>query len=197
MRHNGAFNRWSGGENSRSRRDDAAIERFLMPVETPPLRDSLFSGMKAGIIGGIVMIISLAYFSEINNGLLMPMRIVTFGITGDANLAESRLGALLGLAIHLVLTMGIGGVFGLLMAKFVGKVSLLIAMSIGGVYGLLTWIIGQNLIIPAVAPNMTAFYDHRVLILIYLIYGVSLGIFGTSYRYRLRIFNRRWWRIPG
>lgn len=169
-----------------------AVERFAQPAETPPLKESIISGMKAGLIGGAAMALLLARSYGVQSGSpLLPVRVGVFGLTGSSLLAESALGAALGIFLQLIYAVVAGALFGVIVAKLVGKMWVFTAAAVGGTYGLLVWIVGQYVVIAYVAPNVMMLYDQVALAQAHLVYGLCLGLFGSAYCSIRRDLSRR------
>jgi uncharacterized membrane protein YagU involved in acid resistance len=89
------------------------------------------AGAAAGIAGGIVF------------GMLMAMRGMLPMIAGLVGSSSPVVGAL----VHLVISAGIGALFGLLAAGIANRIGPLLAAGAG--YGVVWWVLGPLLIMPA------------------------------------------------
>lgn len=159
-----------------------AVDQVFGPVELPDPKLSVVSGLKAGVIGGIVMTLTLlAAYNSAGSSPFLPMQVLMLNATGNAALAGSVLGFLLAVLTVLTGTAALGGLFGLLVAKFIGKLSVFGSVGVGMTYGLLIWIVSQYVILGFIAPNAIVLYDQNALALSHAVYGVCLGLFGRAY----------------
>lgn len=162
--------------------ETSAIERFLAPAEKPQLIYSITSGVKAGFVGGLVMaaILSWSYVS-IGGSAALPASTLVYSLTHNAAFAESASGIAFGLIMHMITAMGAGGIFGFIMAEFIGKMNVAGAMAVGGIYGLLVWILGQYVVLNLTSSFTLQLFNQSTLALSHLVYGLCLGLFGSAY----------------
>lgn len=157
--------------NDNSRR---SIERFIRPAETLPVGKTARAGAKAGVFGGVVMLILLAGY-----GSLIPFRITAYVITGSASFADSAAGTVLAGAAFLIWSIGLGAVYGLIIARFIGRVGILTAACCGAVFGLLAWMVSQYVVIGCAAPNLATVNNQPLLAGVHLVFGLCLGFLGN------------------
>lgn len=158
------------------------IERFIAPRELPPIGDAVVCGAKAGIVGSALAACLLSTFYSINGGdAILPARILAYFILGNASIAAGIVGVGLGIIICLAVGAVFGALFGVVMAKFVGKVGLFMAAGVGAIYGVLVWIVTQYVLLIYLAPGALILYDQHALLWASVAYGLSLGSFGNAY----------------
>lgn len=97
----------------------------------------------------------------------------------------------MGILLTLAYATVAGAVFGLIVARLIGKMWVLTAAGVGAVYGLLVWIVGQYVVFAYVAPNVVMLYDQVALAQAHVVYGLCLGLFGSAYCVIPRLLNRR------
>jgi|GEM_PF-1988866 len=195
MRASGTFGKWFWDEDeSKPHWQPREIIRFLVPAETPPLSKSIDSGVKAGIIGLITMAVFLSYkYMSVGGSPILPVRLIIFRLTENSQLASSNLGFLLGILLYVMTGLAVGAMFGVIMARLVGRVGILTSIAVGAIYGLLVWMVSQFVILDYVAPGTTMLYDQQSLAAAHVIYGVCLGAFGKAYTYSPYLLRR--WRV--
>lgn len=113
---------------------------------------------------------------------LLPLQVLAYGIVANAAFAGSALGVLFAVAIVVSGSGVLGVVFGLVMARYVGRLGLLGAAGVGMTYGLLVWIVTQFVVMAIFVPSVILFYDQYALALAHAVYGICLGLFGRAYR---------------
>ena len=97
----------------------------------------------------------------------------------------------MGILLTLAYATVAGAVFGLIVARLIGKMWVLTAAGVGAVYGLLVWIVGQYVVFAYVAPNVVMLYDQVALAQAHVVYGLCLGLFGSAYCVIPRLLSRR------
>lgn len=151
-----------------------ALERFVRPAEILPLGRSAVAGAKAGAFGGMIMLFLLA-----EHGSLLPFRVVAYALSGDSGFADSAAGLVVSAAAYMVWSTGLGAVYGLVIARLIGRVGVLTAALCGAVFGLLAWIISQYVLIGYAAPDLVDVNDQSLLAGVHLVYGLCLGFLGN------------------
>jgi len=159
-----------------------AVDGVFGRVDMPELRCSVTSGAWAGLIGGVMMAAALAisYNSDVSSAFL-PLQVLTFDVTGNVELSGSISGTVGTLALMLMGAVALGALFGLIVAKYVGKLSTLGSAGVGMTYGLLVWIVSQFVVLGFLAPDAIVLYDQNALALSHALYGICLGLFGRAY----------------
>ena len=168
------------------------VERFVQPPEMPRLADSVMSAVRAGVVGGVVMTAVLVWSSAAySHHPLLPLRLLVFSLSGSVTLAESVAAPVLGFVLQLIYGAALGALFGVLMARVVGKLQVFAAAGVGGIYGLLVWMVGQYVVLAYFAPHAVILYDQAFLALSHVAYGLCLGLFGSAYALMPRILSYR------
>lgn len=173
------------GEHSLSRWDGLSpeVQKFLTPRELPPMGIAVISGVKAGIVGSFLAFLLLSHAYQMSGGdIALPVRVLAFRLSGDANIAAGSLGVGICMIMILATGAGLGALFGVIMSKLIGRIGFVMAAGVGMVYGLLVWIVVQYIVLYYLAPDALMFYDQHVLMWSHVAYGACLGIFGDAYR---------------
>lgn len=111
------------------------------------------AGALAGLIAGIVMaIVSMIVAATTGAGASMPLRGIAAALFGVDALVGGRGILLVGLMIHLAVSV----VAGLVFAGIVGNVRTGVAFGAGIVYGIIIWAVNTFGILPAINPIMSA-----------------------------------------
>lgn len=156
------------------------VERFLAPRPGRSTRDAVVSATVAGVLGAFVALAVLVILQQSGAAdFLLPARMVALQFSGDAGFVDSALGLGMLLLVLLLLGAAEGAVFGLLMAKFVGRVGAGVSMGTGLTYGLLVWIVGQFVVLSSVSPNAVLLTDQTSILLAHVVYGGLLGILSS------------------
>lgn len=159
---------WDSGSGGLS----PQVERFLRPRETPELRGAMIVGAHLGALGSVVGLLVLARSTF---GLLAAKTLL-LTVSRSAGFADGSLG----LALFCLMSLGAGiaggAVFGLVVARLIGKVGSIMSLGAGVTYGLLVWIVGQFVVIAGLAPVTFAVSDQHVVLLAHVLYGAVLGL---------------------
>ena len=142
----------------------ANVERtFGGPARSIALERQVVTGILGGLAGGVVFGMMMAMMG------FLPM---IAGLVGSQS-------ALVGFLVHMVISAGIGGSFGLVLGRSAS--SLVGFLGLGVVYGAIWWILGPLTIMPtmmgmgpqwsiaAVAGNLPSLMGH-------MIYGAVAGV---------------------
>jgi hypothetical protein len=167
------------GENELMHVEDRSqylLERFMQPAEMLPLRESVIDGLKAGAVGGMALTVLVA--GAYRAADLMPFRILAYGITRSEPIANSGVGVAVGVLAQIAWAIALGALFGVVMAKLVGRVGTAMTVAVGIVYGQLVWILGQYVVVGFIAPQAITMNDQQLLSAAHIVYGICLGLFG-------------------
>jgi len=168
------------------------VERFVQPPEMPRLADSVLSAVRAGVVGAAAMTAVLVWSSAAySHRPLLPLRLLIFSLSGSVTLAESVAAPVLGFVVQLIYAVAVAAVFGVLMARVVGKLQVFAAAGVGGIYGLLVWMVGQYVVMAYFAPHAVMLYDQAFVALSHVAYGLCLGLFGSAYALMPRMLSYR------
>jgi hypothetical protein len=136
------------------------------------------AGMVGGLFGGAAMtLVALIYGFASGYGPWLPVNLI--GATFVRQLQSLPLQQLIyfnadalvaGLALHMVLAVGLGWLFSLLLPTLPGS-PLIWSLTIGP--GL--WMIASWLILPMINPLMARYVDHPSFFVAHLVYGLVLG----------------------
>jgi len=153
------------------------VERFLMPRETPCLGAAVLSATMAGAVASLAGAVVLAYSQRSGLGeSVLAAKVIALRLSGNATAVDSSPGLA---AIFLVsMACGVvgGALFGVVVAKLIGKVGIVTALGVGVTYGLLVWSVGQFVVLASFVPNAVALGNQHVLITAHIVYGALLGL---------------------
>ncbi len=178
---------WSGKSilvnESMSRADrgpsrvDAPAEELSLPAWVYPYR----LGLSGGALGGLVMIgVALVYGWQ-HNSVWLPVNLI--GATVVRNLQTASLAQLstfnfaaliAGLTLHMIMSVGLGFVFVLLLPTLPGPV-LIWSVTIGPAL----WVLASLLTLPLIDPVMNQYVDRPSFFAAHFVYGLVLGLWFT------------------
>jgi uncharacterized membrane protein YagU involved in acid resistance len=138
-------------------------------------------GVSGGALGGLAMIgVALAYGWQQDN-VWLPVNLIGATLVRNlqtaslAELSTFNLAALIaGLALHLVMSVGLGFVFALLLPTLPGPV-LLWSLAIGPAL----WVLASLLTLPLINPVMNQYVDRPSFFAAHFVYGLILGLWFT------------------
>lgn len=166
---------WDSGHGELS----PEVEQFLRPRETPRLRSAVLSATMAGAVASLAGALVLAYWRS--NGLgesMLAARVIALKATGDPTVVDSALGFVGIILIGMACGIAGGALFGVVIARLIGKVGLVTAVGVGVIYGLLLWIVSQYVLLATFVPNAVALTNEYVLMIAHICYGACLGLLG-------------------
>lgn len=165
------------------------VERFLAPRATPPLRNAVLSATAAGVVASFAGFVVLACYEK--SGLansILAAKVVALKLSGSAAVANSVFAIMIILVAALACGMAGGALFGLLIAKLIGKVGISTAVFVGVSYGLVVWSVSQFVILASIAPNAVVLVNQHVVLTAHVVYGILLGLMsGWSREPRCRV----------
>jgi hypothetical protein len=152
----------------------APAEELSLPAWVYPYR----LGLSGGALGGLAMIgVALAYGWQ-HNSLWLPVNLIGATVVRNlqaaslAELSEFNLAALIaGLALHLIMSVGLGFVFALLLPTLPGPV-LIWSLTVGPAL----WVIASLLTLPLINPVMSQYVDRPSFFAAHIAYGLILGL---------------------
>ncbi len=148
------------------------IAEFLMGRPKPEMLASVFSGMRAGGIAAVVGLIFLSAMYALEGGdPLLGVRVLALKLYG----LQSNVGVPLGIATWLGAGVGFGGLFGVINATLIGRLSLPGAIGVGATYGVLLWIVVVFIAVSFLWPGALILYAHRAVIWASILYGGLVG----------------------
>jgi len=136
------------------------------------------AGVIGGAMGGLVMIgIAAIYGLSSGHGLWLPVNLIGATVVRDLQVASlDQLSAfnaaalLMGLVLHMVMSIGLGLIFAMLLPTLPGS-PVLWALLIGP----LLWALASVLILPFLNPVMAEYVDHTSFFGAHVIYSLVLG----------------------
>ena len=158
-----------------SERATASAEELSVPAWVYPYR----AGIVGGFLGGLAMVaVAVIYGLTSGQGLWLPVNLIGATIVRDLQIATpEQLAAfnptalLVGLTLHMALSIGLGLIFALILPTFPGS-PLLWAIIIGP----LLWSLASVLILPLVNPVMAEHVDHLSFFIAHVVYSIVLGL---------------------
>ena len=153
----------------------AAVEELSVPAWVYPYR----AGVIGGALGGIAMtVVAVLYGFGSGRGVWLPVNLIGATIVRDLQVAPpAQLSAfnpvalIVGLILHMALSIGLGFIFALLLPTFPGS-PLLWAIIIGP----LLWALASVLILPLLNPVMAQNVDHLSFFVAHVVYSIVLGL---------------------
>lgn len=152
----------------------APADELSVPAWVYPYR----LGLSGGALGGLMMIgVALVYGWQ-HNSLWLPVNLIGATLVRHlqtaslAELSAFNLAALLaGLALHMILSVGLGLVFALLLPTLPGPV-LLWSLTVGPAL----WVLASLLALPLIDPVMNQYVDRPSFFAAHFAYGLILGL---------------------
>ena len=160
---------------------DAPREELSIPAWVYPYR----LGLSGGAWGGLAMIVVALIYGWQHNSIWLPVNLVGATLVRNlqgaplADLSAFNLSALIaGLALHLILSVGLGLLFALVLPTFPGP-AIVWSLTIGPAL----WMIASLLILPAINPVMNQYVDRPSFFAAHFVYGLVLGLwFGRAHK---------------
>jgi hypothetical protein len=159
----------------------AMIKRQPAQRLAPAPQPDIFGmgGARAGVAGGIAMILSTALLAGVKGyDIWFQLKSIAGLALGPAAIGQAGFVAgpvLLGLAMHLALSALLGMIFAISMRKILRLPSDFgLPVVAGLVFGLLLWL-GAYLALPALLPQLIAIYA-PALIIQHIVYGTVTGL---------------------
>ena len=152
------------------------IGEFLMRnIEHARHRYSPADGPVGGIIGGVIMgMFSMVLFPLLGiGGFWQPMNLIAalFEQSWGRIPGFEMLPVLVGMMIHLMMSVALGALFAWTVSKTGGGNVVLAAI----VASLLVWVVTDFLLLPIVNPIMTQLFPEWLFALDHMLYGLGLG----------------------
>jgi hypothetical protein len=152
----------------------AAIEETSVPAWVYPYR----TGLIGGAWGGIAMIVvALMYGVSSGRGIWLPVNLIGATVVRSMQAASldqlaafDTVALIVGLTLHMALSIGIGLIFALLLPTLPGS-PLLWAVIIGP----LLWALVSVLILPLLNPVMAQYVEHTSFFVAHVVYSLILG----------------------
>jgi len=155
----------------------APQEELSVPAWVYPYR----LGLSGGALGGLAMIVVALVYGGQHNTLWLPVNLIGATLVRDlqtaplAELSAFNLSALMaGLALHMIMSVGLGLVFALLLPTLPGPV-LIWSLIIGPAL----WVLASLLILPLIDPVMNQYVDRPSFFAAHFAYGLILGLWFT------------------
>ncbi len=155
----------------------APAEELSVPAWVYPYR----LGLSGGALGGLVMIgVALVYGWQ-HNSVWLPVNLIGATVVRGlqtaslAELSTFNLAALIaGLTLHMIMSVGLGFVFALLLPTLPGPV-LIWSLTIGPAL----WVLASLLTLPLIDPVMNQYVDRPSFFAAHFVYGLVLGLWFT------------------
>ncbi len=149
-------------------------EELSLPAWVYPYR----LGLSGGAWGGLAMIVVALIYGWQHNSIWLPVNLIGATLVRDlqgaplAELSTFHLSAFVaGLALHLIIAVGLGLLFALILPTFPGPV-MIWSLTIGPAL----WMIASLLILPALNPVMNQYVDRPSFFAAHVVYSVVLGL---------------------
>src|SRR5512143_3911434 len=149
-------------------------EELSVPAWVYPYR----AGIVGGAWGGLAMIaVAIIYGISSGEGIWLPVNLIGATLVRSLQAgsleqlaAFNAVALIVGLTLHMVLSIGLGLIFALLLPTFPGS-PLLWAIIIGP----LLWGLASVLILPLLDPVITQYVDHLTFFVAHVVYSLVLG----------------------
>jgi hypothetical protein len=163
---------------SQADREPSYIETSKAELSVPAWVYPYRLGLSGGALGGLAMIgVALAYGWQ-HNSIWLPVNLIGATLVRDlqtaslAELSSFNLSALIaGLALHMIMSVGLGFVFSLLLPTLPGPV-LIWSLTIGPAL----WVLASLLTLPLIDPVMNQYVDQPSFLAAHFVYGLVLGL---------------------
>lgn len=135
------------------------------------------SGALAGLVGGVVMAMwSMVVLAATRAGFWTPVNLIAHTIWRGAPTDGSfRVGALLlGLMVHMVMSVAFGVVLATLATRLAGTLPALLAA--GMTFGLVLWLVNQYVIWPAIDETAAQAFTPWVFAIGHLMFGLVAAV---------------------
>lgn len=133
------------------------------------------AGLVAGLIAGIVMaMVAMMLMPMQGKGMMYPVKLMAGTFQGEAALDGGMGTDMIGLMIHMMMSAGLGLIFGLIVAglKLHGIVTLIVA---GIIYALIVFVVNWFGTLPIVDKVMRRNMSGPLFAMTHVIYGGVLG----------------------
>ena len=152
-------------------------ESGRVSVSVPATVYPYTAGLIGGAFGGMAMVVVALVYGLINGSVWLPVNLIGAALVRDlqgaslGTLSQFNFAALMaGLALHTVLSVGLGLIFALLLPTMPGPPivwSLTVGPLLWGLAGLIT--------LPIIDPVMEQYVDKPSFFVAHLVYGLVLG----------------------
>jgi hypothetical protein len=149
-------------------------EELSVPAWVYPYR----LGLSGGALGGVAMIVVALIYGWQHSSIWLPVNLIGATIVRDlqsaspAELSNFNLAAFTaGLALHLIMSVGLGLLFALILPTFPGPV-IIWSLTIGPAL----WVLASLLILPTLNPVMNQYVDRPSFFAAHFAYGLVLGL---------------------
>jgi hypothetical protein len=152
----------------------AVVDETSVPAWVYPYR----AGLIGGAWGGLAMIVvAVIYGVSSGRGIWLPVNLIGATLVRDLQSATldqlsgfNAVALIVGLTLHMVLAVGIGLLFALLLPTLPGS-PLLWAIVVGP----LLWALASVLILPLLNPVMAEYVNHTSFFVAHVVYSLILG----------------------
>jgi hypothetical protein len=143
-------------------------------------------GALAGLSGGIAMVIVAILVSAAKgDDVFLEVKQIAGVVYGTSAIAEPGFVAgpvLVGLVIHLIVSMAFGAIFGIVMRRLLHLTSDFGTLVLAGmIYGMFIWMAGYFVVLPIINPLLLQSYA-PAFIIEHLVYGLVTGLVYTWLR---------------
>jgi uncharacterized membrane protein YagU involved in acid resistance len=146
-----------------------------------PLGRRLVRGAVGGVAAGLVFVAVTMWFASSSGGKAeMPLRMISTIVKGDQAMATGTTSPVLGVAVHVVLSVLFGMVFALAVPRFRTNGTVALA---GTAYGLLLYVVNFLVLTPLVFSTFKA-ANQPFEVVAHLVFGtlLSFAFFGSGVR---------------
>ena len=162
---------------SRTEPESPRRESHRAPVSVPATVYPYTAGLIGGALGGMAMVVVASVYGLINGSVWLPVNLIGATLIRDlqgaslGTLSQFNFAALMaGLALHTVLSVGLGLIFALLLPTMPGP-----PMAWSLTVGPLLWTLASVITLPIIDPVMDQYVDKPSFFVAHLVYGLVLG----------------------
>ncbi len=166
---------------SQAKREPSSIAAPEVELSVPAWVYPYRLGLSGGALGGVAMIVVALIYGWQHNTLWLPVNLIGATLVRHlqtaslAELSSFNLAAFLaGLSLHMLMSVGLGFVFALLLPTLPGPV-LIWSLTVGPAL----WVLASLLTLPLIDPVMTLYVDRPSFFAAHFVYGLVLGLWFT------------------
>ena len=153
----------------------------LADVAPEPLVGRVVRGVVGGVVSGVVFIVATMWYSASTGGpAVMPLRMISTIVLGDAAMGKGTTSPALGVVVHLVLSAAFGVAFGLVVPWLRTNGTVALA---GVVYGLVLYLVNFQ-VLARLFFTTFKMANQPFEVVVHVVFGILLAFafFGSGVR---------------
>jgi hypothetical protein len=157
------------------------------------IRAAAVSALWAGVVAGLTMILAaMILYGMLGLGFWFPLKLIAMPILGIRSVFGGAGAVIIGLVLHVAVSMAVAVVFAVLLVSVLGRVGPWAGATIGAAYGLLVWLLAQYVVLPATYPLIAIGFVPWVFGFAHAVYGVVLGLAPGAYKVMPDEYGNEW-----